>query len=428
MFRNAGKWFPVALLAIGMAACDESPVTLPDLPEATSFASTPAEIRLVVGGTATIPAQVLDQNGQVMTNAQAVFVSQDPSVATVDASGTVRAVSPGTTNITATFGQVTATTRIIVARNESAFIRTLDVAGDSVVIDVNSPPVELLVRSFTAGGVSTCPNLTITATDRTVANVTQGFNPCRLIIRGNFPGRTMVTVSAEGVSDSVRVIVAAANSRANFVNPVTQAQAGSTVPYTVRVTDEAGNPIAGTTVNFDVTAGRLSATSVVTDANGNATVQYTLPTNLRDAGSFQTISFATTLPNGAAITRSVSVNVTPGPTATLTLQLLADQFSGNATPITGSSISARVNTTLFIGATGEDQFGNRTNEDLTFAVTPPAVRTCGDNFAFPPGGGPAIEYTCIRSSTTGTSTFTATRPATGSQPAVSRSVSVVFTP
>jgi hypothetical protein len=418
MFRMAGKWFPVALLAIGMAACDESPVTLPDLPEATSFASTMAEMRLVVGGTATLPSQVLDQNGQVITGAQPVFSSDNPTVATVDASGVVRGVSPGTATITTTYGQVTATTRVTVARNESAFIRTLDVVADSVVTDVNGPAVEILVRAFTGGGESTCPNLTITATDRSVASVTQAFNPCRLIVRGNFPGRTTVTVSAEGVTDSFQVIVSSASARANFVNAPTQGTAGSTLPYTVRVTDEAGNPIAGRVVNFDVTAGRLSATSVVTDANGNATVQYTLPTNLSVSGNNQQISFSTTLPNGAVVTRATSVFVNPG-AATNVMLFLVDPFAGTATQITGP-LTARINTTVNIGAAGEDQFGNRTFEDFTFTVTPPAVRTCFDSFS-------SVEYTCIRSTTTGTSTFTASRAALPGQPAISRAVTVTFT-
>lgn len=420
------KWFSVALLAFSMAACDESPVTLAELPEATSFASTVAEMRLVVGGTASLPGQVLDQNGRVIRDAQVVFVSDNPSVASVGLDGTVRAMTPGTANITATHGTITATTRVVVARDESGFIRTVDVVADSVMPEVGSPFVEVLVRAFTAGGTQTCPTFTIGVADVTVASVSQAANPCRLLIRGAFPGRTTITVSAEGVSDSVRVIVTAPSSRASFVSPANQAVVGSTVPYTVRVTDEAGNPIAGRTVNFDVSAGRLSATSVVTDANGQATVQFTVPTVLRDQSIVQ-IAFATAL-NGTARSGIVNVTLVPAPIATIQL-FRQNNTTLQWTPIETASVSAALGEQVRIGANGRDQYGNIRGvtsggttaqaDDFDFTVTPTAARVCTEGTSTDPNNN-NLTFTCVRSTTAGAVSVTATAGG------VSRQVNVLF--
>lgn len=426
MLRTPGKWIAAALLAV--AACDESPVTLPDASEPASIASSAAEMRLVVGGSATVSGQVLDQNGNVVRGAQAVFTSDNPVVATVDQSGSVRAVSAGSANVTAAYGKVSATTRVTVTRNESGFVRTVDVQDDSLVTDITGPLAELVVRSFTVGGAPVCPALTIKTSDASVAVVTQGLNPCRLNVRGTFPGRATVTVSAEGVSDSVRVIVTNLASRADFVEPVRQLLAGTTVPYTVRVTGGAG-PVAGRTVNFDVTRGSLSARTVVTDANGDATVLYTPPTNLAAAGGDQLISFGTTLLNGSSRIGSVEVKVVAG--ALVSLQLYRQNRTTFRYELIGdvASITAPLNQETLIGAVGWDRFGNTrgiafgastpTQDNIDFEVSPASARTCTEGSSYDVSGRDVL-YTCTRATTASTVRVTAKAGD------VSRHVDIVF--
>lgn len=419
MFRMAVRWFPVALLAAGLAACDESPVSLP---EPTSIAATAGELRLTVGDVATLPTQVLDQNGQPIRGLQPSFVSDNPSVVSVDAAGMVRAVSPGTANIISSYGSVTATTKVAVSRNERDLVRSLDLAADSVVTDVRGAPQVLSFRAFNGAGQAVCPTVSVQVEDRSVADVAADAN-CRVTVTPRFAGRTSVTVSADGISDTFMVVVSSTGAIAFFSARPAAAQltAGNTVPYSVRVLDEQGNPVANRVVNFDVSAGRLSASRVTTNAEGIATVQWVLPTNLRDLGSTQSISFSTQLPNGQVVTRTESSFINGASVATITL-LRRDPSEFRFVPITGTSITARTFSFVDLAARAEDQFGNPRLENFTFTVTAPATKACSD---FQDGSG--LESTCIYSSSAGTVTFTATVPASGSTAAVSRSVNVVFT-
>lgn len=418
MFSTARKWFSVAVIAVGIAACDESPISLA---EPTSVAASTAEMRLTVGDAATLSNQVLDQDGRPIRGLQASFRSDNPSVVSVDANGNVRAVSPGTATIVTSYGSMTAATKVTVVRDERGFVRTLDILADSVVTDVRAGVQPIFLRAFNGFGQSVCPQTSIQVADRTVVNVTQ--TGCRLNVEPTFPGRTTVTVSADGISDTFTVAVSSTGAVSFVSARPTPAQtfAGNTVPYSVRVLDEAGNPVANRVVNFDVTAGRLSASSVTTDASGAATVQYTLPTDLRTFGSTQALTFRAQLPSGGTVSGGEIVGISAAAPASIRLYRLSNYpyyYDTTATEITGSSISARVFQNVFVGASAEDQYGNAV-QNFNFSVTAPATRTCGNERIY---NKPATEGTCLFSTTAGTATFTAS---TGG---VSRSVQVEYTP
>ncbi|HEY0151829.1 MAG TPA: Ig-like domain-containing protein [Longimicrobium sp.] len=410
MIRTAGLWLSAALLALSVAGCEESPVTLADLPEATSFASTVTELRLVAGGTGTIPGQVLDQNGRVMADARVVFVSDNPLVASVGLDGTVRGTTPGTANVTAVYGRLTAITRVTVARDESGFIRTVDLQADSVAVDVEGTPAEIVVRSFTAGGAPACPAFTLTTSDGTVASVNQFVNPCRIMIRGVFPGRTVVRVSAEGVSDSLRVTVSAGAPRLSFFFPTSPTTVGSTVWLGARATDKDGNVLPGRTVNFNVSRGRLSATSAVTDATGLAAVQYTVPTRVSDEqGSLVLVSFAATL-NGIQRSGYTYLLPAPGPIESIQLFRLPNPNAAWV-PIQTGSVGAGLYEHVRIGASGLDRYGNYRSVEIAgasadydnfeFTVSPATARDCTKGITIGPNSNGMI-FTCIRSNTPGT--------------------------
>jgi hypothetical protein len=484
MLCRPGKWFAAALLAVGVAACDESPVTLP---EPTSIPATAAEIKLTVGDAATLPNQVLDQQGQVIRGAQPSFTSDNPSVASVDATGTVRAMSKGTANITAAYGGITAISKVTVAArpgttptaiamptgelrltvgdavalpgqvlNESgqvmeglrpsfsssnpsvvsvdasgavralstgtaditarygtltstvkvtvsndlrSFVRSLDVLADSVAADVRvGASAAVAIRAFNGFGQPVCPTVTVQVDDPSVAVVSQV--GCRLVVTPRFQGRTTVRVSADDVSDTFVVNVTSTGMNALFSSrPAASALfAGNTVSYGVRLLNEQGNGIAGRKVAFDVSAGTLSASSATTDAAGYATVQWTLPTNLRELGSAQSIAFSTTLPNGAVVQRNETVFINGAALASLTLLRQTPQ---GWQPITTPSITAPAYQYIFLGARGEDQYGNPRVED--FSLTMPGTSKFGD---YQTSDG--IEYAEFYTSAPKTTTFTVT--------------------
>lgn len=500
MFAS-GKWFAVALLALGVAACDESPVTLP---QATSIPAAAAELQLTVGDVATLPNQVLDQQGQVMPSAQPSFTSDKPSVASVDRTGTVRAmaagvatitaayggvtaaskvtvaarpaptptsilmpsgelsltvgdgvtlpgqvldqngqvmqglrpaysssnpsvvsvdgngavraVSTGSAEITAAYGGVRATTRVTVSNDERSFVRSLNVQADSVAADVRVGLQAVSMQAFDGFGRPVCPPVTIRVDDPSVAFITQ--DGCRLNVQPRFEGRTLVTVFANGVSDTFVVNVTSRGMVAVFSSrPATAALfAGNTVSYSVRVLDETGAGIPNRRVAFDVAAGTLAASSATTDSSGVATVQWALPTNLRQLGSTQTISFSTVLPNGVVVTRNESVFINGAPATTFTLyRLVAQKWE----PITTSSITAPRYSFLYLGARAEDQYGNLRVQDYTLTVSGPSTYLCGSDYT--PSEG--IRYACVYhygSPTPGNATFTASGGGT------SRSVQITF--
>jgi hypothetical protein len=310
--------------------------------------------------------------------------------------------------------------------DERGRIQVLDVQADSVMADVNAGARFVVVRATDRSGQAVCPALDIQVADRSVADVTQDEGG-RLRVSPNFAGRTRVTVSADSVSDMFTVVVT--SERGSVIvaarPAATAATAGATVSYSVRVRNEQGTPVSGQVVNFDVTAGRLVSASATTDANGVATVQWVLPTNLREQGNFQRISFATQFANGVVRSGADDLSISAGPVASVTL---VSSDTRVWTPVTGSTITARTFQTVYLGVRGEDQFGNfvLVNPATTYTITGPSVvRQCGnetDTFL-------GVRYTCFYGSTVGaTATFTATVPALGtSSPAFTRSVNVSFT-
>jgi hypothetical protein len=171
-----------------------------------------------------------------------------------------------------------------------------------------------------------------------------------------------------------------------------------------------------------VTAGRLVSSSATTDANGVATVQWVLPTNLREQGSFQRISFATQFANGVVRSGEDALSIAAGPLAAVTL---VSSDTRIWTPVTGN-FSARTFQTVYLGVRGEDQFGNpQLVNAATYTITGATIsRPCGnevDSFLM-------VRYTCFFGTTAGTTaTFTATVPATSTSPAFTGSVNVSFT-
>lgn len=408
---------PLAVLA--MAACDETPVSLPELPEATTVTVTASEIQLVVGDVASLQARVLDQEGRPLEDASPTFTSDAPTVAFVDPSGLVRAVTPGTANITAAYGGATAQTRVTVTRDERGFVRSLELMADSLAVDTRMGVQAVTVRAFDGTGQQVCPALTIRSSDASVATavLVASAGGCRLDVTPVFPGETTITVTADGVSDSVRVRVTSEAMTA-FVSARPAAAsifAGNTVPYTVRVIDEAGNGIAGRVVNLDVSAGTLSASRVTTGADGTATVQWTLPTRLNEVGRNHTFRMRTQLPNGSVVTRTEDVAIDTAPLVRLTLYSRDPSTGTLSTLNPAQPISLRIYESFNLAAEGVDQFGNQAAPSLVFSI-PGSLTLCGSQSFI----SETLRGVCVLSFSSGRARITV------SGNGLSRSVDLVF--
>lgn len=239
--------------------------------------------------TAQLSATVRDQKGSTIA-AQILWVSDDPSIASVSGSGVVTALKNGSTGIRATAGSVSASTTATVQQRATALLLT---SGSN--------------QTGRVGAALSAP-LVVTAQDsraNPVAGAAVSFAPSG----GGSVSTTSATTAADGrastvwtlgtrTSDAQSVVAslaAAAGTTVTFTatplagDPVSAAKfAGDNQqwsiskplpdPIAVRVVDQFNNGVAGATVNFVVTSGggTVSATDVASNANGEARVTWTL--------------------------------------------------------------------------------------------------------------------------------------------------------
>lgn len=87
---------------------DDEPADLTITMAVAEQVTTPANLELAVGETATLAATAMNALGQPVGSAQVVWGSTDESVATVGASGEVLAVGAGSAQVFATAGGISA--------------------------------------------------------------------------------------------------------------------------------------------------------------------------------------------------------------------------------------------------------------------------------------------------------------------------------
>ena len=109
----------LAVVALAKGCGDGESPSAPPMPEParpTTVTVSPATTELtVLGATVQLSAEVRDQNATVMAGATVTWTTSANSVATVDASGLVRAVGNGTATITASAGSASGSAAVTVA-------------------------------------------------------------------------------------------------------------------------------------------------------------------------------------------------------------------------------------------------------------------------------------------------------------------------
>ncbi|MYA64704.1 MAG: hypothetical protein F4Y21_08655 [Gemmatimonadetes bacterium] len=118
-YDAVGGWTPRLALVLACAwltACADESMP-PPTPATLSITNTPTEL-MAVGDTVRLEVEVRDQSGQAMEGRTVVWVSDDPSIATVSESGVVKAVGVGTATIMAETGSASASVQLSVAAAE----------------------------------------------------------------------------------------------------------------------------------------------------------------------------------------------------------------------------------------------------------------------------------------------------------------------
>ena len=240
------RFFVVLSLAT-LTACGKDSPTEPVPPEPpapvpTRIAVTPALVTLdAIGQTTELSEQVFDQYNAPMAGAIVSWISGNTAVATVSASGQVKAVGNGSTLIAAQSGSASATVNVTVMQSAQSIAidpqtATLTAIGETVqltatVLDGNEQPVAGVAVSWTSS-------------DTGVATVDD-----EGLVTAVGDGSTEITARSGGASASVNVtVMQAAASIVIEPQMATLMAAGETVQLTATVLDRNEQPVAGVAI------------------------------------------------------------------------------------------------------------------------------------------------------------------------------------
>ncbi len=157
--------------------------------------------QLLVGQRAELTADAVDASGQRLADRMVHWLSSDPAVAEVDESGALTARGAGSATIVATCED----------RESSAVVAVAEVPVATVVIGEPAGPLEigqsvrLNVGVRDAAGAPLERHVRWTSGSERIARVTPDG-----VVTAVAPGKTKLTATAEGVSGTARIVVAAA--------------------------------------------------------------------------------------------------------------------------------------------------------------------------------------------------------------------------
>ena len=167
-------------------------VTVNPVP-ASSIELSHQDITLLIGSTVTLTAKVLPENA---TNKEVAWSSADPSIVSVDASGTIIALKVGETLITASCGEVSATCKVTVNPIVATSI-SLNVKDETIFVASSTQ----LVATISPANV-TDKTITWSSSKPEIATVSdQG------IVSGVAVGTTTVTATIGSVSATCQINV-----------------------------------------------------------------------------------------------------------------------------------------------------------------------------------------------------------------------------
>ena len=296
---------------------------------------------LRIGDIRTLIAAALDAQGKTLTTRKIKWTSGNPSVLSINATtGSATAVAVGSTKVTATAGTRSASLTVKVIRRVSTVVlspdpasvvaaRTLQLAAIPKTTDGTDAGdlADRDVRWSVVSPTGAAPAATVSATG---------------LVTGIYPGNADVTVSIDGVTKTLRVVVT--SSGLTIEAPATML-VGTTAALTATVVDADGVALANVPVSWSTSAPNIA-----------------------------TISGSGVLTAVAA--GSVQVTATSGTsTATATVRVIRPVATVTLGPAPASVVAAR---TLQLVATAKAADGtdiNLADRDVTWSVANPAGPT-----------------------------------------------------
>ena len=232
-----------------------------------------AETLVALGDTVRLSAEVLDANGHAIQGAEFTWASGDESVATVDGTGLVIAVSNGSASVTAAIEDVSGSAEVVVEQ-QPAEVRVTPPADTLVAL---GDTVRLLAEALDANGhLVVGTQFAWASSDESVLTVD---GTGLVTAAGN--GTTTVSATVGGISGAAHINVEQRPAGLKIVSgngqegikgyPLLQ-------PLAVRVEDERGSAVAEIPVTFSPgdESGTVSPHTAVTDSDGRASTEWTL--------------------------------------------------------------------------------------------------------------------------------------------------------
>lgn len=225
-----------------------------DKPILTTITVSPATASVEAGKTQVFSASTLNQFGNPIS-ATITWSSSDPTVGTIDSTGLFKAVSAGTTTITAENGTVngTATATVTAASTPDSVLATITVSPATATVETGKNQVFSATTLDNLGNPISA-TITWTSSDPAVGTIDSTG-----LFKALSAGTTIITAENGTVNGTATATVTAATS------PVTSAK------VTFVVTDSStGLPIKGATVS-------MKGIKIKTDGNGTALFPEIIP-------------------------------------------------------------------------------------------------------------------------------------------------------
>jgi len=209
---------------------------------ASTVTLTPSSTSIIVGTTLQLTPQITDPAGNILIGRPLTYVSDNPAVATVTASGLVSAITPGTARITATSEGKIGTATIVVNPLPVAKVSVSPIAV--TVLMGATRPLVVQVTSET-GVVLSGRAVTWTSGAPTVASVS-----ATGVVTPIAPGIALIVAVVEGVAGFATITVQLPAISSVVVAGSNNIAVGGTALLTATPRDNAGAPLLNRVVTW----------------------------------------------------------------------------------------------------------------------------------------------------------------------------------
>lgn len=301
----------VGALALLLSSCSGGGPTAPE--PVASVVVSPPTASVVAGQTVQLTATTRGAQGNLLTGRRIFWSSSNTGVATVDSTGLVAGVAPGTATITATSEGKNGTAIVTVT---PVPVASVSVSPASATVEVGESVQLTATVKDVAGNTLTGRTITWQSSDRTVASVDSNG-----LVTGAGEGSATITATSEGKSGTATITVTRAAVASVIVSPASATiEVGETIQLTATVTDSRGDTLTNRSVTWsssDVAVATVNSTGLVEGVaqgtatitafsegkNGTATITVTAPT-APDVGAVNDVTFMNDVGTGTLATPS----------------------------------------------------------------------------------------------------------------------------